>query len=134
MQLERKEKSPVPEWVQEIVAAVAPKVSSSTQFVCKETDPNVGQSARDGELVIAICKSVSVQTTNFDTDGDWTDKTPLPYSDGTVKHRTVTGYKWAIVENVVKGEDGATRIVQTCYVLNKQVYLELRAAVGLHGW
>jgi len=135
MELIRVERTNTPEWIAELVGKLAPKLSTSTQFVCKVEDTAVfGKSDRDEELDVQYNNAESVKTVGFDTDGEYKDGEPKNYRDGYVKNRKVTNWNYVIVENVVRDSEGKTKSVQTVYTKNKQLYLELRRAVGLSGY
>jgi hypothetical protein len=134
MKLQKSEPAQVPEWIKELVDTIAPQIDAGTQFVCKTIDVNMGASPRDGELVVFINNSESVKNSTFASDGEWTDSQPLKFKDGYTKNRTVLNWNYVIVENVVKGEAGATRVVKTLYTRNKQLHLELRLAMGHSGY
>ena len=135
MELKTTQKVETPEWIAEVVALLAPKISSTTQFVCKVENQNTfGISDEDAKLKLQISNSETVKTTGFETDGTYLDCSPINYKDGYVKSRVIQDWTWAIVKNVVKGTSKDATVTQTCYTRNKQLYLELRRKVGLKGY
>ena len=124
-----------PEWLRDMVRDLKPQVSAATQFICLDQNkPDVfgPDSARD-YITIHIFNSESAKTTKFSTDGTTEDTAAFNFADGSVAHRKVSGFRYILVENLVRG-DGKDKLVQTCYTFDKFLYIELRKAVGLSGY
>jgi hypothetical protein len=135
MKLEKPKAAPISEEITEAVAKLAPRLNHATQFVLKNENQQIfGKSDRDGELVVHINNSDGVKTTMFETDGQYKDGIALPWKDGYSRNRHITNFTYCLIENLVKGEGGASKVVQTCYVRDKMLLLQLRLAIGHKGF
>lgn len=135
MKLEKPKAVPLSDAIIDAVAKLTPKLSVATGFVLKaENTKMFGESPKDQVLIVQIANGESVKNTGFETDGNVRDGHALNYNDGYVRSRHVTDYTYCIVENLVKGDNGESRVVQTCYVRDKILLLQLRMAVGHKGF
>lgn len=124
----------IPEWIQELAGIIGPHISRKTRFVCLTQDPNMGDGKRMDERAVTICSSREVKNIKFETDGTYIDSNRQRYKDGHVCDRTVKGFKYIVVENMVLNDKGEGGQVSVCYVTDKLLLLVLRQGVGLPGW
>lgn len=135
MKLEKPKAAPISDEIMEAVAKLAPRLTHATQFVLKSENTQIfGTSDRDGELIVKISNGEGAKTTAFETDGATRDGHALSFNDGYVRDRHITNWTYCLVENLVKGEAGASRVIQTCYVRDKMLLLQLRLAIGHKGF
>lgn len=116
----------------EVFEIIAPKISARTQITnLKEDVRTFGPSRKEGEFSVEITNGKSVKLIAFETDGEYQDGPVVNYADGYMRYRKVNNWSYILIENLTKGSDGSSRVVQTCYVRDKALALALRASVGL---
>lgn len=124
----------VPEWIRDLVRDLRPEISGATQFVCLVENAEVfGAASVKDHLTVHVFNSEAVKTVRFLTDGQTQNTPAVHYADGSVVNRKITDFKYILIENAINGGD-EHKLVQTVYVRDKQLYVELRKAVGLVGY